>query len=212
MPPTRQNAAAMALNAGLDLELPATDCYGAPLLQALESGLVSEETLDEAVRRVLRTKFDVGVFDEPYVDVSRAAGAADTSAHRELARTIARKSIVLLKNDGVLPLASRARGDRGDRPERRHGAQPLRRLRLPRACRVAPEGARQRTRRPLDARGGVRGDGRRGDHRARRSSTRFASGSARRSRSLEGATSPENRRPDSPRRSTWRALPTWRSW
>ena len=97
-------AAAMALNAGLDLELPATDCYGAPLLQALESGLVSEETLNEAVRRVLRTKFDVGVFDEPYVDVSRAAGAADTPAQRELAGIIARKSIVLLKNDGLLPL------------------------------------------------------------------------------------------------------------
>jgi beta-glucosidase len=99
-------AAAMALNAGLDLELPATDCYGAPLLEALDAGLVSDDTLDEAVRRVLRSKFDLGVFDEPYVDVSLAASTADTSAHRELARTIARKSIVLLKNDGGLPLAN----------------------------------------------------------------------------------------------------------
>jgi beta-glucosidase len=99
-------AAALALNAGLDVELPATDCYGAPLLDALEAGLVSEETVDEAVRRVLRTKFDVGVFDEPYVDVTRAASTAKTPAHRELARTIARKSIVLLKNDGILPLPS----------------------------------------------------------------------------------------------------------
>ena len=94
----------MALNAGLDLELPATDCYGAPLLEALESGLVSEETLNEAVRRVLRTKFDVGVFEEPYVDVSRAAGTADMSAQRELARHHCPEELVPLKNDGLLPL------------------------------------------------------------------------------------------------------------
>ncbi len=100
-----ENAAAMALNAGLDLELPATDCYGAPLLQALEAGLVGDETLDGAVRRVLRAKFDVGLFEQPYVDASRASSVADTPAHHDLARTIARKSLVLLKNDGVLPLA-----------------------------------------------------------------------------------------------------------
>jgi beta-glucosidase len=99
------NAAAMALSAGLDVELPATDCYGAPLLRAVESGLVSEEALDEAVRRVLRAKFDVGLFERPYVDAERAKAVGDTPAHHELARTIARKSVVLLKNDGVLPLA-----------------------------------------------------------------------------------------------------------
>lgn len=98
-------AAVMAITAGLDLELPSTDCYGAPLHQALASGLVSEQTLDEAVRRVLRAKFDLGLFDQPYVDASRASSMAGTPAHQELARTIARKSIVLLKNDGVLPLA-----------------------------------------------------------------------------------------------------------
>jgi beta-glucosidase len=103
--PDGEAAAAMALNAGLDLELPATDCYGAPLLQALEAGLVTEATLDEAVRRVLRTKFELGLFEQPYVDATAASGLADVPAHHELARTIARKSIVLLKNDGVLPLA-----------------------------------------------------------------------------------------------------------
>ena len=46
----------MALNAGLDLELPATDCYGAPLLAALESRLVDDDTLDEAVSRVLKER------------------------------------------------------------------------------------------------------------------------------------------------------------
>lgn len=100
-----ETAAALALEAGLDVELPATDCYGAPLLRAIETGLVSEETLDEAVRRLLRTKFDLGLFDEPYVDVAAASDAAATDAHRELARTIARKSIVLLRNDGLLPLS-----------------------------------------------------------------------------------------------------------
>jgi beta-glucosidase len=100
-----ESAAAMALNAGLDLELPATDCYGDPLLQALDCGLVEETTLDEAVRRVLRAKFALGLFEQPYVDAARASSLADTPGHHELARTIARKSIVLLKNDGVLPLA-----------------------------------------------------------------------------------------------------------
>ena len=101
-----ESAAVLALEAGLDVELPATDCYGEPLLRAIEAGLVAEETLDQAVRRVLCTKFDLGLFDEPYVDVAAASGAAATAAHRELARTIARKSIVLLSNDGVLPLAA----------------------------------------------------------------------------------------------------------
>ena len=140
-----ENAAAMALNAGLDLELPATDCYGAPLLAG------SRRRDSSARRRSTRPcgaccgrSSTSGVFDEPYVDVGARGRRADTAAHRELARRIARKSIVLLKNDGVLPLRGRARLDRGDRPERRHGAQPLRRLRLPGPCRVAADGARQR--------------------------------------------------------------------
>src|SRR5262249_58085602 len=101
-----ENAAVLALEAGIDTELPATDCYGAPLLRAISAGLVAEETLDEAVRRVLCAKFDLGLFEEPYVDVAAASRAAATEAHRELARRIARKSIVLLKNDGILPLAA----------------------------------------------------------------------------------------------------------
>ena len=99
------HAAAMALDAGLDIELPATDCYGAPLLDALERGLVDETTLERAVGRVLRAKFELGLFDHPYVDPALATEAADTPRHHELARTIARKSIVLLKNDGALPLS-----------------------------------------------------------------------------------------------------------
>ena len=99
-----EEAAAMALGAGLDVELPGTDCYGAPLLRALDTGLVGEETFTTAVRRVLRAKFELGLFERPYVDVSAVASAADVGETRALAGRIARKSIVLLKNDGMLPL------------------------------------------------------------------------------------------------------------
>jgi beta-xylosidase len=97
----RAGAAVAALEAGLDVELPGTDCYGTPLLDALNAGLVSEATVDTAVRRVLATKFRLGLFEQPYVDEPTDDGVA---AHRLLARRIAEKSIVLLKNDGVLPL------------------------------------------------------------------------------------------------------------
>ena len=58
-------AAAMALEAGLDVELPGTDCYGEPLLEAVRSGRVSEATVDTAVGRVLTTKFELGLFERP---------------------------------------------------------------------------------------------------------------------------------------------------
>src|SRR4030095_11444115 len=63
---------------------------------------------DDAVRRVLGAKFALGLFDDPYVDAGRAGVAAATDAHRELARRIARKSLVLLKNNVILPLAPEA--------------------------------------------------------------------------------------------------------
>ncbi|MFO7292442.1 MAG: glycoside hydrolase family 3 N-terminal domain-containing protein [Actinomycetes bacterium] len=99
--PDGPSAAALALETGIDVELPGTDCYGEPLLEALSAGLVTEELVDRAVARVLRTKFELGLFEKPYVD----EGADFTyPRHSELARDIARKSIVLLKNDGILPL------------------------------------------------------------------------------------------------------------
>jgi beta-glucosidase len=101
-------AAAAALAAGIDVELPSTDCYGEPLREALERGLLAERDLDVAVRRVLTTKFSLGLFEQPYVDAESAAEAADTEHHRTVARTIAAKSLVLLANDGVLPLAREA--------------------------------------------------------------------------------------------------------
>jgi len=98
-------AAAMALEAGIDVELPNIECYGQPLLEAVQSGTVSESLVDQAVSRVLRVKFLLGLFENPYVDVEQVAGVFDTSEQRTLAREIARQSIVLLKNEGgLLPL------------------------------------------------------------------------------------------------------------
>jgi beta-glucosidase len=94
-------AAAAALDAGLDVELPNTDCYGTPLLDALRAGLVSEAAFHAAVRRVLCAKFRLGLFERPYADGPRD----DVDEDRRLARRIAAKSIVLLRNDGTLPLA-----------------------------------------------------------------------------------------------------------
>jgi beta-glucosidase len=99
------DAAAIALTAGLDVELPSTDWYGAPLVEALEAGLLDRGTLDEAVRRVLRAKFELGLFERPFVDAGEAAAVAAMPRHRALARRIADRSLVLLRNTGVLPLS-----------------------------------------------------------------------------------------------------------
>jgi beta-glucosidase len=103
--PDGSTAAAQALRAGIDVELPSSDCYAEPLFAALEAGLVDTEDIDISVRRILRTKFELGLFEQPLVDVEAAASAAATDAHRALARRVAVKSMVLLRNDGALPLA-----------------------------------------------------------------------------------------------------------
>ena len=99
-----EEAAAVALDAGLDVELPGTDCFGEPLLRAVRSGRVSEARIDTAVARVLKDKFELGLFERPHVDAEHAVATVDTPEQRRLARTIARKSLVLLRNDGILPL------------------------------------------------------------------------------------------------------------
>ena len=102
--PSKQAAAVLALEAGIDVELPSTDCYGDPLAAAVAAGEISVETLDRAVRRILQLKFELGLFEKAQVDPRVALDAVDTPAHRELAARVARKSIVLLSNDGSLPL------------------------------------------------------------------------------------------------------------
>jgi beta-glucosidase len=100
-------AAALALSAGIDLELPTRDCYAGPLLQALERGDINLEYVDTAVLRTLKKKMELGLFENPYVDESRVPEFFETREQRDLALDIARKSMVLLKNDGALPLSPR---------------------------------------------------------------------------------------------------------
>jgi beta-glucosidase len=95
-------AAALVLEAGIDAELPSTAAYGEPLRRALEAGLVGPEAVDRAVARVLRTKVGLGLFERPYVDA--AAASSDDAEDRALALELARRSLVLLRNDGILPL------------------------------------------------------------------------------------------------------------
>lgn len=99
-------AAATALRAGLDVELPNTDCYADPLREALDRGLVTVDDIDLAVTRALRHKFQLGLFDDPFVDTGAVHVHTRTSEQLDLARRIADESLVLVKNDGVLPLAS----------------------------------------------------------------------------------------------------------
>jgi beta-glucosidase len=100
---TPGEAAVQALRAGLDAELPATDCY-ASVPAEVAAGRLSMDVVDEAVRRVLRLKFRLGLFEQPYVDAGRAAEVFDTPAQRALARRAASEAVVVLTNDGVLPL------------------------------------------------------------------------------------------------------------
>lgn len=100
-----KEGAAMAVEAGLDMELPDIDFYGTPLLQAAREGSVSLKAIDVAAANVLRAKFKLGLFENPYVDPNIAAGLNDTPDQRQLAKTAARKAMVLLRNEnGLLPL------------------------------------------------------------------------------------------------------------
>ncbi len=97
-------AAVVALTAGMDLELPAAACYGEPLRRAVEEGRVDVALVDRSVRRVLTLKFRLGLFERPYVDAEAAPAAFETPAQRSLARRAAGRSVVVLKNSGLLPL------------------------------------------------------------------------------------------------------------
>ena len=95
-------AAGLALTAGTDVELPGTAAYGAPLAAAIADGRVDLETVDTAVERVLRMKLELGLFEAPYVDPDGAV--LPDEPERATARQLAAASLVLLENDGVLPL------------------------------------------------------------------------------------------------------------
>jgi beta-glucosidase len=97
----KEDAGIMAMNAGVDVDLGA-NCY-ALLKEAVEAGKISGKVLDEAVGRVLRLKFELGLFDNPYVDPEVAAAEVRKAENVAVAREAARKGVVLLENNGVLP-------------------------------------------------------------------------------------------------------------
>ena len=100
------DAATKCLSAGSDMDM-VSGVFQKGLRKALEKGRVTQAQIDEAVRRVLRLKFALGLFDDPfrYLDSKRRAATLEKPEHRELAREAAAKSMVLLQNDGgLLPL------------------------------------------------------------------------------------------------------------
>lgn len=100
----KQDAARLALEAGVDIELPDIDAYGT-LADQIREGRISETMLDKTVARILRAKFVIGLFENPYVDPDRAARVNNSPEHRELARQAAREALILLKNQNhLLPL------------------------------------------------------------------------------------------------------------
>ncbi|MEU5751340.1 glycoside hydrolase family 3 N-terminal domain-containing protein [Streptomyces sp. NPDC047829] len=116
-------AAGAALRAGVDIELPTVKTFGAPLVEAVTAGRIPEKLIDRALRRVLTQKAALGLLDPGWDPVPPALAGADLDdldalrgridldgpANRELARTVAEEAVVLLSNDGTLPL---------DRPRR----------------------------------------------------------------------------------------------
>lgn len=98
-------AIALAINAGLDVELPGDDC-ASHLKAALDRGLITLDTVDAAVRRGLREKFRLGLFEQPYTEA--AAVALRLPETLALAREVAAQAVTILDNDGVLPLAAGA--------------------------------------------------------------------------------------------------------
>jgi beta-glucosidase len=100
---TPEEAARLALRAGVDLDLPGVGAY-ATLTQQVRAGTVSEALIDQSVRRLLLLKFRAGLFEAPFADAAKAIALTNNVEARALARTAAQRSITLLKNDGTLPL------------------------------------------------------------------------------------------------------------
>ena len=101
---SRKDAALQSFLSGVDLEAPSDDCYQHLSTLVLE-GKLDEALINRSVRRILRSKFELGLFDNPYVDEKRVASVINKKEHIDLAQEIAEESIVLLKNkEHILPL------------------------------------------------------------------------------------------------------------
>lgn len=103
----KKQAAELAIKAGVDIEM-MTTCYPEYLEELIDEGTISEELIDEAVLRILQLKNDLGLFENPYrgADEAKEKALVLSQTHREKAKEIARKSIVLLKNEAILPFRS----------------------------------------------------------------------------------------------------------
>ncbi len=100
-----KTASAMVANAGMDVSISFNQGYFNEMIENVEEGAVSMETIDRSVRRVLEVKFRLGLFEDPFVDPEHAAEVSHTDESRQLALEAARQGVVLLKNEGgVLPL------------------------------------------------------------------------------------------------------------
>jgi beta-glucosidase len=126
--PDYPTAIAMSVNAGVDMAMEPSDAagYTKALLDDVHNGLISQHRIDEAVGRILKLKFDLGLFEKPFVDENAADGIVD-GAGTALARQAATESTVLLRNDNkVLPLSTGVHkivvaGDSADNPSQQFG-------------------------------------------------------------------------------------------
>ncbi len=100
----KKESCALAVKAGVNIELPDPDCY-LHLVELVRKGVLKERELDDLVAPMLYWKFEMGLFDDPYVDPDEAARVVGCDNHRELALNAAREAITLLKNENnVAPL------------------------------------------------------------------------------------------------------------
>ena len=103
----RKDVARLAIDAGVDMDM-MTYGFISHLEELVRSGDVKESAIDEAVRNILRVKFLLGLFEQPYVDAEAANAVQYAPGHLEKAQKTAEESAILLKNEGVLPLKAGA--------------------------------------------------------------------------------------------------------
>ena len=107
---SEKEAGALALKSGVDVGISYEESYMSSMAENVSEGKVSMELIDRAVSRILKQKFRLGLFENPYVDPAHAVSVSHTKENQELALQVAREGIVLLKNEkNILPLKKEIR-------------------------------------------------------------------------------------------------------